>query len=333
MGSGDQVPDALRRMGVDVTLIDDDMLATGDLSRFDTIVVGVRASEARPDFVANHGRLLRVHGARRHADRAVPADRLRRAQPAAVSGADRRATPRVTDETAPVDDPRARAIRCSRFPNRDHGGRLRRLGAGAQSLRVRARSTRATRRCSRRPILARRRSAAARCTRDVGKGRYVYTSYAWFRQLPAGVPGAYRQFANLVSLSKAPRVSVGTRFQREFEVIEGVAEPPLRRTAERRDSRRIFATCRPASSPCSRLRSTLPRSRVLTSSGYAVRANSEERRLGEAAVGVGPAEAPRPRAQRSRRSPRTPGTRPASSAAATRLGGCCSGRCPETRRG
>jgi hypothetical protein len=40
---------------------------------------------------------------------------------------------------------------------------------------------------------------------DVGKGRYVYTSYSWFRQLPAGVPGAYRQFANLISLSKAPR--------------------------------------------------------------------------------------------------------------------------------
>jgi hypothetical protein len=40
---------------------------------------------------------------------------------------------------------------------------------------------------------------------EVGKGRYIYTAYAWFRQLPAGVPGAYRQFANLVSLSKAPR--------------------------------------------------------------------------------------------------------------------------------
>jgi hypothetical protein len=40
---------------------------------------------------------------------------------------------------------------------------------------------------------------------EVGKGRYVYTSFAWFRQLPAGVPGAYRQFANLISLSRAPR--------------------------------------------------------------------------------------------------------------------------------
>ena len=35
-----------------------------------------------------------------------------------------------------------------------------------------------------------------------GKGYYVYTGLAWFRELPAGVPGAYRLFANLVSLGK-----------------------------------------------------------------------------------------------------------------------------------
>jgi hypothetical protein len=39
---------------------------------------------------------------------------------------------------------------------------------------------------------------------EIGKGRYVYTSYAWFRQLPAGVPGAYRLFANLLSLGAPP---------------------------------------------------------------------------------------------------------------------------------
>ena len=32
-----------------------------------------------------------------------------------------------------------------------------------------------------------------------GKGVFIYTAYAWFRQLPAGVPGAYKLFANLVS--------------------------------------------------------------------------------------------------------------------------------------
>jgi hypothetical protein len=35
-----------------------------------------------------------------------------------------------------------------------------------------------------------------------GKGVYVYTGLAFFRQLPAGVPGAYRLFANLISLGK-----------------------------------------------------------------------------------------------------------------------------------
>jgi len=35
-----------------------------------------------------------------------------------------------------------------------------------------------------------------------GHGTYVYTSLSWFRELPAGVPGAYRLFANLVSLGK-----------------------------------------------------------------------------------------------------------------------------------
>ena len=38
----------------------------------------------------------------------------------------------------------------------------------------------------------------ARC----GRGYFVYTSFSWFRQLPDGVPGAYRIFANLVSLGK-----------------------------------------------------------------------------------------------------------------------------------
>jgi LmbE family N-acetylglucosaminyl deacetylase len=36
----------------------------------------------------------------------------------------------------------------------------------------------------------------------LGKGFFVYTSYSWFRQLPAGVPGAYRLFANMLSLGK-----------------------------------------------------------------------------------------------------------------------------------
>ncbi|MCA1556091.1 MAG: hypothetical protein LC747_05315, partial [Acidobacteria bacterium] len=58
MGSGDEVPEAIKRMGLSVTMLDETQLATGDLSRFDTIVVGVRASQTRPDFVAHHARLV-----------------------------------------------------------------------------------------------------------------------------------------------------------------------------------------------------------------------------------------------------------------------------------
>jgi hypothetical protein len=38
----------------------------------------------------------------------------------------------------------------------------------------------------------------------IGRGVFVYTAYAWFRQLPAGVPGAYRLFANLLALGQKP---------------------------------------------------------------------------------------------------------------------------------
>src|SRR5690606_22999781 len=58
MGSGDAVPAAVKRLGLPVTMLEGKDLATGDLSRFDTIVVGRRASRVRPDFVANNGRRL-----------------------------------------------------------------------------------------------------------------------------------------------------------------------------------------------------------------------------------------------------------------------------------
>ena len=35
-----------------------------------------------------------------------------------------------------------------------------------------------------------------------GKGNYIYTGYSWFRELPAGVPGAFRLFVNMISLGK-----------------------------------------------------------------------------------------------------------------------------------
>ncbi|MGZ5002997.1 MAG: hypothetical protein ACXWBM_07360, partial [Chthoniobacterales bacterium] len=39
----------------------------------------------------------------------------------------------------------------------------------------------------------------------LGKGWFIYTGYSWFRELPAGVPGAYRIFANMISLGHSPK--------------------------------------------------------------------------------------------------------------------------------
>lgn len=202
MGSGDQVPDALRRMGLDVALIDAEMLATGDLSRFDTIVVGVRASEARPDFIANNAR-LRDYMERggtlvvQYQQTDYPGRNL---PPYPVQSP---GNSRVTDETAAV---RILAPQhpVFTFPNRigpaDFDGwvqerNLYSFGTFDPRYTALLESTD--------PGEGPQRGGEVYA--EVGKGRYVYTSYSWFRQLPAGVPGAYRQFANLISLPKAPR--------------------------------------------------------------------------------------------------------------------------------
>ncbi len=202
MGTGDQVPDALRRLGINVTLIDDEGLSTGDLARFDTIVVGVRASEGRPAFIANNGRLRQYMEAGgtlivqyQQGDYAQ-----RDMAPYPITAA---TNSRVTEELAPVFM-LAPMHPVFTFPNRivssdfDNWVQERNLYAfNTWDMRYL-------------PLLETQDRGempqrGAELYADVGKGRYVYTAYSWFRQLPAGVPGAYRQFANLISLSKAPR--------------------------------------------------------------------------------------------------------------------------------
>jgi len=208
MGTGDQVPDALARLGVDVTMLDEDTIARGDLSRFDTIVVGIRASEARPDFVAEHARLMQyVERGGTLIVQYQQTDYIARnlpPYPAVASGtANFRFNSRVVDETAPVTI-LAPAHGLFTFPNR--------ITAADFNGWVQERNLYAFPQLDPRyvPLLetvdpGEAPQRGGEVYAEVGKGRYVYTAFSWFRQLPAGVPGAYRQFANLVSLSRAPR--------------------------------------------------------------------------------------------------------------------------------
>lgn len=199
MGSGDQGPAAIERMGLKVTMLGEEDLSSGDLSRFDTIVVGVRASEVRPDFVANTSRLLdfvRAGGALIvQYQRPDYVDLGLAPFPAKMAA-------RVTDETAPVRilQPQHQAFN---FPNK--------IGPADWEGWVQERSLYnfTTFDPSYAPLIESRDEGeeaqrGGEVYAEIGRGKYVYTSYAWFRQLPSGVPGAYRLFANLISLSAKP---------------------------------------------------------------------------------------------------------------------------------
>jgi len=195
MGGGDRVPEAIRRLGLPVTMLTDDDLASGDLARFDTIVIGVRASEARPAFVAANARLLQY--ARDGGTLIVQYQQgeytARRLAPFPAGG-----NVRVTDEGAPV------TILVPDHPAFTTPNRI--VDADWHDwVQERDLYAWATFDAQYTPLLetADPNEPAQRggeLYAKIGKGHYVYTSYAWFRQLPAGVPGAYRLFANLLSL-------------------------------------------------------------------------------------------------------------------------------------
>jgi hypothetical protein len=199
MGSGDEVPDAIRQMGLSVAMLEEKDLASGDLSRFDTIVVGIRASETRPDFVANSGRLLEYvkNGGNLIVQYQRPSFAQQKLLPyPATLG------PRVVDENAKVTilQPEHPAFNSpNKISANDSAGwvqerNLYNLDKFDQAMYL--------------PLLESHdagepENRGGLVIAKVGDGTFVYCSYSFFRQLPAGVGGAYRLFANLLSLPKA----------------------------------------------------------------------------------------------------------------------------------
>jgi LmbE family N-acetylglucosaminyl deacetylase len=325
-GAGDDVADALRRLGVEVTVLDSNALAFGDLSGFDTIIAGVRAYEVRDDLVANNARLLDYvnrggtyivqynrgnfetagYGPYRFRPETPQRPRgegeprrlyVRDADIAGALSARDGKSPRVgvvgysnaailgeiksrLPETRSIDagelatgdlnqfdllviapDARVEAFGLKEYNQRLLEFATRKLVILAYSQsqyqqgnfpeypRPEARPFRTTDEEARVTILepnhprfnfpnkiadrdfegwVQERGAyflsqydsrykplmsshdpgepdlkGGEVIAEYGKGFYVYTAYAWFRQLPKGVPGAYRLIANLVSLSKA----------------------------------------------------------------------------------------------------------------------------------
>ncbi len=205
--ANDPLPEALRQIGAEVTLLDEVALAFGDLSRFDAISVGIRAYELRPDLARANERLLeyvRTGGTLvvQYQRDSTWSQLLPAPYPAEVGSSEGSVRARVTDENSPVrfllpDHP------VLTFPNRisasDFAGWVQERGLyfwGRFDARYEA-------------PLALNDPGEAETTGSLvcgryGQGMYIYTGLAFFRQLPEGVPGAWRLFVNLLSQSRRP---------------------------------------------------------------------------------------------------------------------------------
>lgn len=202
------VPDALRRLGVRVDLLDAAALAFGDLSRFNAIVVGIRAYELRSDLPGANQRLLDYVS--KGGTLVVQYERdfaWEKAQyapyPAKITQAPNGPLPRITDENSPVkflkpDDPLLN--RPNKITQDDFQGWVQERGLYFWTQFDKKYT----------PLLAmndpgEHEQNGGLVYTHYGKGTYVYTGIAFFRQLPEGVPGAYRLFVNLLSASQAAR--------------------------------------------------------------------------------------------------------------------------------
>jgi hypothetical protein len=211
MGSGDAAADAIRQLGVPLTLLTADDLRFGDLARFSTIVTGIRAYETREDLRSSHARLMRwveegghlvVQYNRAAFNRLTPDD------PPPPDDAPSPYVPypavvtseRISDEGAPVQV-LAPGHSLLTTPNRigeaDWRGWVQERGIQFLAARD-PRYTELLAATDPFPYNAGEKRGIL-VEAGVGKGTWTYVGLALFRQVPAGVPGGWRLLANLVS--------------------------------------------------------------------------------------------------------------------------------------
>ncbi len=198
-GPGDEVAEGLRRVGFDITDLDDEVLTHGDLDAFGSILVGVRAFNTREALRAHHARLFAfaerggtvvVQYATK--PRRDPLDVPLMPYPMSIGRG------RVTDQTANVellvpDHPLLTTPH--RIGADDFAGWVQERGLYHGETWDEAHVT---------PLLAMADPGEAPekgslLVADHGEGRVVYVGLALFRQIPAAVPGAYRLTANLLA--------------------------------------------------------------------------------------------------------------------------------------
>jgi hypothetical protein len=208
MGSGDEVPEAIRQMGLSVDLLNENDLTADNLAKYDTIVAGIRAFNVRQDLISNNQTVLDFvkNGGTLIVQYQRPDYVANNLQPFPASMNDTQkttagTTARVVDENAKVTILDAKNP-IFNFPNKI-------TDAGFEGWVQERNLYNFTTFDAKYTALLESHDAGELENKGgmvyakIGKGNYVYTSYSFFRQLPAGNAGAFRLFANLLSLSKS----------------------------------------------------------------------------------------------------------------------------------
>ena len=200
MGVGDRVPEALQQIGIDVEMLDREELRTGDLNRFGTILVGIRAYAVRRDLVAYNSRLLDyVHKGGNliiqyqtpEFDAAPfgPYPYTMGRRPEEVSEEDSQVTILMPDNPIFQHPNQITAADFDGWVEERGSKFLTEWDANYQALLT----------CNDRE---QEPQHGGFLTAKYGQGTYTYAAYAFYRQLPAGVAGAYRLFINMLTLGK-----------------------------------------------------------------------------------------------------------------------------------
>jgi len=200
MGVGDEVPKALEQIGVKVTTLGENDLASGNLDVFDAIIIGIRATAVRADLKAYSKRLLDyterggnlIYQYQTQEFDAAPYGPYQyklTARAEEVSEEEAKVT--ILDPSNPVFN----------WPNKitgaDFDGWVEERGS--KWMTTWDERYKPLLECHDREQPPQR---GGLLYAQYGKGTFVYAAYAFYRQLPAGVQGGYRLFANIVSLKK-----------------------------------------------------------------------------------------------------------------------------------
>jgi len=199
MGAGDEVPEALRQVGYNVTLLKPEDLTAARLKQYDALVVGIRAYNTvdrlktqQPEilkyieqggnvvvqYVVNRGTVMPEIGP----------------YPMTLS------TDRVTVEDAPVTLTKHQLLAApNKITAEDFKGWVQEQGLYYPSKWDPKYQTVISSSDPGEPA-----KESAILVTDYGKGHYIYTGLSLFRELPAGVPGAYRLITNMISYGKEP---------------------------------------------------------------------------------------------------------------------------------